>query len=95
MFSVIGDIIAQEVEYGLKRALQPVGPYLRKLAVGMVLIVLSTTFFVLGILAGAGAVFLALAELPYATPAGWSALIFSGAGLLLIMMGAANVRRPH
>lgn len=93
--SWLRDYVRDAVERGIKEALAPLAPYLRKLAGGVILMALSLFAFSLVLLSLAGALFFALAGLPYAIAALWTALIFFVIGLAILGAGAGMVRRPR
>jgi hypothetical protein len=89
------EYIATRLEQVAKDALSPIAPYLRKLAIGTVLVLVSTAGFIMGLCGAMVALFLLIADLPYADAAGWCALASFGVSLLLTLSGASMIRPPR
>jgi len=89
------EYIATRLEQAAKTALSPIAPYLRKLALGTVLILVSASGFMIGLFAAMAALFLLIAGLPYADAAGWCALAAIGCSLLITLTGASLIKPPR
>ena len=89
------DVMSSQLEQALKRAVQPLPLYLRKLAVGTVLILLSSFGFSLTILFLSIALFLGLANYTVlAYSALWCSLATTLIAALLLGIGLLTVRKP-
>jgi hypothetical protein len=87
--------VANQVEKGLKDAVRPLAPYLRKLVFGAGLIatglILSSVAFLLVFLA----LFFHFAALPYVAAAGWTALCVGGLSIVIIGIGISLLKKPR
>ncbi len=89
------EYVAARLEQAAKEALSPVAPYLRRLALGTVMIFVSTTGFMLALCAFIAALFLVLAGLPYAAAVAYTGLASLGTSLIITIWGASMVRPPR
>ena len=96
MFSLLTDIATAKLEQTVKEAVAPLPFYLRKLAIGTVVIALSLIGFALMFLFLAASVFLGLSHLAtYAYAALWTSLVSFGVGLIFLIAGILTVRKPR
>jgi uncharacterized membrane protein YphA (DoxX/SURF4 family) len=87
---------AMEAQSRMKEAISPVAPYLRRLMVGVVIMLSGIGAMWLGFIFLALSVFTQLLELPdFTMPALWTGLIFIGVGLILFGSGLLMIRRPR
>jgi hypothetical protein len=88
--------IAGFVGNQVKDGLTPVAPYLRKLALGTVLILVSVGFWLMGVLFLAVSLFFALSTLDaYVQAALWSLAACWGIALVILLTGVSMVRKPR
>lgn len=84
------------INESLRRALAPVAPYLKKLTLGMVVMVLAVPMLNFALICVAGAVFAGFSgHADLVAPALWTALVFGVLALLAITIGLSLVRRPR
>ncbi len=96
IFSLIRELITDEIERGLKTAVAPVGPWLRKLSTGVLFISLSAWAFALCLLFATSSLFLSLAQEPrFALAAIITALPCFVMALLLLTIGVSRIRKPR
>ncbi len=96
IFNLIRELITDEVERGIKNAVAPVGPWLRKLSTGVLLISLSAWAFALCLLFATTALFLSLAQQPqYALAAIITSLPCFVLALMLVMLGVSRIKKPR
>ena len=89
-------LITQELADIVRHALAPLGPYLRRLGFGSMLILLSSIAFGAALLFLLIACFLALSTTTTSVVAAlWTALIATGGGGFLLTLGIRAVRRPR
>lgn len=80
----------------VREAVSPLGPYLRRLSLGSAFVLLAALGFGAGIIFLLVACYLALtaATTPVAA-ALWTALVAILSGLVLLVTGLRNLRKPH
>ena len=95
-FNRLAALFGERINREIKAALSPVAPYLRKLSLGMLVIVLSFGLWLLGLLFLLISLFVYLGGLDaYFHPALWTSLISFLLGLLTVMGGLKLLRRPR
>ena len=88
--------VAEKIASEVKAGLSPVGPYLRRLALGVVFILASLFAWVLGLAFAAVSFFVYLANQPtYDLPALYTALLCFLVALVLVLAGLLCLRRPR
>jgi hypothetical protein len=96
MFDFLSDLVSNQLQSGLKRALRPLGPYLRMLTTGMLVMLSSIFLWALSLFALAMALFFKLSNLGnFVAPA---LAIFVIAGVLagfLVFVGSRLLRMPR
>lgn len=96
MFASLKELVKSELERTLKEALRPVGPYLRKLGVGSIVLSSSIISFGFVLLFLFVALFLHLAEYGnLSTAALWTAGTAFLWGTLAAVIGASLLRPPR
>lgn len=95
-FSFFADEFGRELTGALKSAFRPVGPYLRRLATGLILMFLAGLGYGFAIVFWIAGIYLSfIDETPYATAAGWTGLVGLVVGLVLTMVGFTLLKPPR
>ena len=93
---IITSIISDRLEGAAKNALAPVAPYLRRITIGALLIILSAVVFALTLLFISAGMFLSLSGYDTLSEAAfWTALPGAVVGGLLIFWGIYIIRPPR
>jgi len=93
---LIANYLGRQVERSVKQGIAPAVPYLRGLAFGVALVLVSAPLFSLAFIAIGGAVFAAFAGYNhFIVPALWTALVFAVIAILVLTMGLGKIRRPR
>ncbi len=97
MFKFFGALLEEQIEYSVKRAVSPLAPYLKKLAAGVVLILIAGGISLFGFLFLLVALFFSLTDnlTLYAVPALWTAASCLGTGILLSVFAGSFLKRPR
>lgn len=95
-FSFFADELARELEGALKTAFRPIGPYLRRLATGVVLMLMAGFGYGFALIFWITGIYLSFVDQSvYAVAAGWTGLIGLIVGLILTMFGVTLLRPPR
>lgn len=93
MFNWLGDQVYATVESALRDAISPLAPFVRRLAVGGVILIVSAHSFGLAIIGLSIALFSGFANLPYVSAGLWTALCLLGFSLILLAFGLYFTRK--
>ena len=96
IFTVLSDIIGERIEATVKQAVSPLPGYLRKLASGMLVIILSIGAFVSALIFLALGFFFAVANFHTLMVASlWTSLVAGLTAILIFMIGLLLLRKPR
>jgi hypothetical protein len=95
LFSLLSGQVANTIERQLKGALSPVAPYLKKLGVGVALLLVSSGVWLLGLLFLLIGLFLSISGLGHYVAALWTGVVALFLALLLTLFGILQLRRPN
>jgi hypothetical protein len=92
----IRTMVADELEAIVKQALAPIAPYLRKLGLGLGVLMISITAFCLGLLFFSGAIFWGFSHMAALSLAAvWTGLIFVGIAIIFLIFALLLLHRPR
>jgi hypothetical protein len=96
LFGLLSELLGSHIERTVKEAIAPLPFYIRKLALGATVILLSVVGLGLTFLFLLMALFFAIANYhALVVPALWTSLISTVAGLLCLWIGFTLVRKPR
>jgi hypothetical protein len=96
LFSMLADHLGDQVEYNLKRAISPIAPYLRRLAMGAACLFLGALTFSLTLILLGVALFSGFGGYGHVVSASlWTALPFGVLCLAFFSVGLHLLRRPR
>ena len=95
MVRVLQRALTTILEKALKEAMMPLAPFLRRLASGAALVVLSMLGFALTLLYLTVSFFCAVADLPYAIAFLWTALASGLVSAVVLAIGVSMIRKPR
>lgn len=96
MFSFVTDRISDSIADAIKAGLAPLAAYLRMLAGGVLLVLLSVFAWSITVVFLALALFFAIGPSEaYAIPALWTALCSGLLAIVLLLFGLGMIRRPR
>ena len=96
LFTVLSEIISERIENTVKQAVSPLPGYLRKLASGVIVIVLSIGAFVAALIFLALGFFFAVANYhTFMVASLWTSLVAGLTAILIFMIGLLFLRKPR
>ena len=96
LFKVATGLIMEKFSNEVKATLSPVGPYLKMISLGVLLVLLSFGLWFMGLVFLLISLFLYLGDVTaYLNPALWTSLTSILLGLILVLSGIKLLRRPR
>jgi hypothetical protein len=96
ILQVLTSLLSDRIETATKTALAPLAPYLRRIALGVTLVILSSVAFIFTMLFIATGLFLSLSNYAALSEAAlWTALPCGVVGAISLFWGLSIIRPPR